>query len=378
MDVDSFKRLLLTGNSAAPASRTGATSTSNTAQQAPVSDSSSNTDTASVSRQSIFEPLPPLHADTPRTSQEISPGDVDDELRRLVINDEKKKPPPPKTRHGKLIKSNPIIPTSQPDMATDVSIRANEVTSPMTPNTAAFSDLDKPLPLTPHESSPSDTSLEGRIGSPLTPISRRPPTPPMARRQSQKEPGKAGLGRSGSSRQSHATSSENTTPSGPSSKAPPAPPARRGNRSSSTTSSINQTIIPDTGHVHISRNEHGLENSANAEISSIPSPTLARNASMSSTTSNKRASRPPGSSMGKPPAPPPPRRGRNSSHSSMDAQQPTGLRATDAIKASGAVGSVSDENEQMPSGSKNANDILADLAALQREVDSLRLKQSRE
>ena len=66
-DVEDFKRLLLTGERNASHAATISTTT--------VPDSSSNTDASSISRQSIFEPLPENHQDTPRTSHEVSPSD---------------------------------------------------------------------------------------------------------------------------------------------------------------------------------------------------------------------------------------------------------------------------------------------------------------
>lgn len=73
--VDEFKTLLLTGRSSTlgtPAP--GAKIASQHTIQVP-GDTSSNTDSSSISRQSIFEPPPGPRQDTPRTSQELFPSD---------------------------------------------------------------------------------------------------------------------------------------------------------------------------------------------------------------------------------------------------------------------------------------------------------------
>ena len=376
MDVDAFKRLLLTGNTVAAAQKLGASTSSNNAQHGPVSDSSSNTDTASVSRQSIFEPLPPLQTDTPRTSQELSPGDVEDEVRRLVSNEERKKPPPPKTRHGKLIKTNLPVTSAQADPASEIVTPRDEIPSPASSSSAVGADLNKPLPLPPsdtHPFGPADVSIEGQVA--LSHAHRRPPTPPMTRRKSQKSSSKPDLVRSPSSNQTFESPFEDAPIGSQVAKTPPAPPSRRGNRNS-LAAALSQANLSGSSLGQASESESSLEKTAGADTQSVPSPPLAGNASISSTGSIKRLSRPP-SSFGIPP-PPPPRRGRGSSRSSVDAQRPVGLGSTDTTMTSGETGSASGENSHNVLGSTKSNDILADLAALQREVDSLRQKQGRE
>lgn len=376
MDVDAFKRLLLTGNTVAAAQKPGASTSSNNTQHGAVSDSSSNTDTASVSRQSIFEPLPPLQTDTPRTSQELSPGDVEDEVRRLVSNEEKKKPPPPKTRHGKLIKTNLPVTSPQAEAASEGVATRDENPSPASSSSVVAADLNKPLPLPPsdtHSLGPADASIEGKAA--VSNVHRRPPTPPMARRKSQKSSTKPDMVRSPSSNHSFESPFE-TAPTGSSvAKTPPAPPSRRGNRNSMA-AALSQANLSGSSLGQTSESESSLEKTAGTDTQSIPSSPLPGNASMSSTSSIKRLSRPP-SGYGIPP-PPPPRRGRGSSRSSVDAQRPVGLTSTDTTIMSGETGSASGENSQNVTGTTKSNDILADLAALQREVDSLRQQQRRE
>ena len=80
LDVDAFKRLILTGNAVASATASSASLTSpqvQTLSQAnPAADCGNSTDTSSISRQSIFEPTLDAQLDTPRTSHEISASDV--------------------------------------------------------------------------------------------------------------------------------------------------------------------------------------------------------------------------------------------------------------------------------------------------------------
>ena len=83
MDVEAFKRLLMTGSSEL------GTSTPPTALPAQVAhglgDGGSSTDASSVSRQSIFDAIQETHpAETPRTSHEISEPEDD---RRVVGTD---------------------------------------------------------------------------------------------------------------------------------------------------------------------------------------------------------------------------------------------------------------------------------------------------
>jgi len=73
--VDEFKNLLLTGRvSTVDTPAPGATSASLHTVHA-LGDTSSNTDSSSISRQSIFEPPPETLQGTPRSSQELFPSD---------------------------------------------------------------------------------------------------------------------------------------------------------------------------------------------------------------------------------------------------------------------------------------------------------------
>ncbi|KFY07142.1 hypothetical protein V491_08554, partial [Pseudogymnoascus sp. VKM F-3775] len=79
MDVESFKRLLMTGNSGIKASESLPTPPTQPAQGGPTDGSS--TEASSVSRHSIFENIQENLPESPRTSHEAS--DADDDRRRL-------------------------------------------------------------------------------------------------------------------------------------------------------------------------------------------------------------------------------------------------------------------------------------------------------
>ncbi|KKY25060.1 hypothetical protein UCRPC4_g02117 [Phaeomoniella chlamydospora] len=177
LDVDAFKRLLLTGNSATAISADGVSISSAGLSLSQLSESGSNTDTASTSRQSIFETLAPPATDIPRSSQTEETGA---ESQRLGSHDERKKPPPPKTRHGKLIKNDPSLTSPKKVVDNEIDPIVREQTLEDSGTTA----LDKPLPSPPNEQHTTlsqNVHVEPLLSSPKIP--RRPPTPPVTRRQ---------------------------------------------------------------------------------------------------------------------------------------------------------------------------------------------------
>ncbi|KAF1808479.1 hypothetical protein P152DRAFT_462476 [Eremomyces bilateralis CBS 781.70] len=244
MDVDSFKRLLMTGKpeeelpleavrqtsltSISYAQANAVAASSNSTPAVP-GDSSSSADTSSLSRQSIFEPVQETHGETPRTSYEISVSD-DDERANLVGDpsrkrERKKAPPPqlPRHRHGKLVSPRAPQTVAFDTFADSVNQPSTIVTRPH----RSESDLNKPLPpppttvslhspqpdINPEQPSP-DTSSENVSASkspptptvtppsatsptqfksnPTQPLSRepsvskrQPPAPPVSRRHSQ-------------------------------------------------------------------------------------------------------------------------------------------------------------------------------------------------
>ncbi|KAI9816603.1 MAG: hypothetical protein M1827_001736 [Pycnora praestabilis] len=412
LDVESFTRLLMTGKVNSP--DTGDVSAGAAVQQhlhaGLPGDNSSSTDTSSISRQSIFEPTPDMRDETPRTSHDISP--LDEEQQRLV-NDTlpsaaRKKPPPPKRRHGKLIKSNIPQTVSFTDPA--VSTPLVETTSstppyqvrPISSNSMRSpTDLNKPLPPPPLSTSPDAPPMPVRLvhahpeeSSSSPSQRRRPPTLPLARRHSQLRTSKPLLPRNNSTKSF--TPLEETSPnafiSGPSepqispiSKPPPPPRIRRQDLAQSHSLSDLPTL-PDKVLASPSIPMDQDQDLAFAHPSPALPPPPTRTPSMSSVKPRSRSS-PSSAKAGMPPPPPPPRQ-RGSSRSSVESNRPIFSQAPNPTRTSGELRRTSTESQRRPSGASPgralgsaedrnepaANDILADLSALQREVDELRGK----
>ncbi|PQE19341.1 kinesin family member 22 protein [Rutstroemia sp. NJR-2017a BVV2] len=397
MDVDAFKRLLLTGNAGI--------STAPTPPQAPPvhpihrisgDGGSSSTETSSLSRQSIFEPVQEPLPESPRTSHDISEPD---EERRVLSESPiqgRKKPPPPSSRHGKLIKmelrgeptSTP--PTSPPQAVPIPTQYFPSITT--TPN-RSLTDLNKPLPPAPTRASGEleresifDSASAGRAPEPPSPSSsirrKTPPAPPITRRHSQlvSDPK---LSRSNSSRLSPKVEEDNASiysiesgrPRSNSGKAPPPPPIRKHalvRASSHHVSTTSSTPLPAPPPARGS-SRHNRASSIHSIESSNPS------------AANKR------SSVVAPPPPPRHRQTRNSTDLTPIASsnpkrlsgENTSLPSLEQYRRSSNASSLShtsrlEENtppnsnpQNGDSGSGNKN-ILADLSALQQEIDALR------
>ncbi|KAJ9647121.1 hypothetical protein H2199_002107 [Coniosporium tulheliwenetii] len=286
MDVDSFKRLLMTGtaSSSASAYSTAVPSVSvhHRSQSGIGGDSSSSTDTSSVSRQSIFEPVQEPQLESPRTSYELSITD-DDESSNLMGEgrrpDKKKRPPPPtgKRRHGKLVQQRAPQTVSFSDFSMSISSPGVQPPSPVDANKPlpplqrTSSDLNKPLPPPPPAhfnpdvqpavaeedvvqiAGPEITATPPPIEDAPPTQRKKPPTPPLARRQSQRK--SLGPERLSSNptpippSQPQETARSETLfslppSSNPSTKPPPPPPARR--TAATATSATPKPIAPTT------------------------------------------------------------------------------------------------------------------------------------
>lgn len=386
MDVEAFKRLLMTGDSGL------GTPTGQSASQAHIihalGGDGSSTDTSSVSRQSIFEPVQEAHPESPRTSHEIS--EPEDERRGLATEFHsltlgRKAPPPPSSRHGKLIKvelrDDPKIVQSPPTPGSITSPTFfNSSPRSLTDPSRSQTDLNKPLPPAPnrasHESereSVFDKEAAGKTPEPPSPSSSirkksaPAPAPPITRRHSQLvHSSKSTQGEPGrlSPKAEEGTDTptrKDNRPRSDSARAPPPPPARR-------------PAVRGSSH-------HGPLNSPSAI--SLPAPSSSRGLS--------RAGRPPSvlsmdlsydkrASMA--PPPPPPRHGRRIS---IDGQSPGESRRTSGEHPRRSIesarrGSASSSIREESNLESNVGrpDIMADLSALQREIDALRIRSERE
>ncbi|KAI1878420.1 uncharacterized protein JN550_000602 [Neoarthrinium moseri] len=216
LDVDSFKRLLLTGYANIPgppggqggAGATGSPGSLHTAAQ----DGASNTDASSVSRQSIFDAI----QDTPRTSHDISEPEETEERRTVLPSSPlanvhttsgRKPPPPPSSRHGKLIKielgADGKAAHSTQEAVQSISIDTSLPTAPgrkpsvhSLSSRPSSSDINKPLPMPPSRTpaeedidSPFDKEAAGKLPEPFAELSAnpRPPTPPAGTTRARSE-----------------------------------------------------------------------------------------------------------------------------------------------------------------------------------------------
>lgn len=462
LDVDAFKRLLLTGQAgpAAPAQSTG---------NSRGGDGANQTDTSSLSRQSVSgASTQPSIQDTPRTSHEISDREVDDGRHDVTGSARpnvqapttlRKKPPPPSSRHGKLIKPGPAAKGSLEDAPAGSSALTTqaprEATTPLSsPLQQASTPLkvNKPLPVPPSEDDKVDdvpgddrravqTPAEITTDE-ITPVPQPPtpqashsiPTPPSTTPQQKKPPPPPRRqlhGRSESRASIHVAapsqpsahnpeerdltarrSSQDSTRSRSSSlrvsiHAPAPPPPRRPAHHSRPSNSF---ISPSSISFN-SLTPSGSERSPSEfpEFSPLPTPSIAAEISAAETpissagaphlkhipppppparNASTRSKRPPSvhsieaptrrmsSHAGLPPPPPP--RQRGGSKGSVDGVVIGTKPSVDAVRI--LEGTFAEE----PEGSRAAEepgastDILADLTALQREVDALRGKVAKE
>ena len=337
----------------------------------PGDSSSSTADSASVSRQSIFEPITSTSMDTPRSSHELDFDDASVERRSMYSSaapQARQKPSVPKTRHGKQLAETK--PSASGAITTfgigDAPSARIYIPSSQSPTTDVTKDLNKPLPLPPVDSSFLMPKIESpKLETVLPARAKRPPTPPLARRQSQMKGKKPQQAMSSSST---TFAVEDPSPSSPTDsqkvpstmKAPPPPPHRKLKRASTYGTPSSEPHLPISDSPRrpsanfLADLNTGID-STGQQVSELPSRTPS-SASRASASLNST------SGPGAPPPLPPPRRMRGLSKSSTDSQRP----------ASFELRRPSTESSQNVSGQSNATDILADLAALQREVDALR------
>ena len=366
IDVDSFTRLLLTGDRGlAP---TKSATHINTINGIGASDTSSSADTASISRQSIFEPLPPIASETPRSSNELEPEEAN-QARDAFINDDRVQyrtkpapPPPPKPRHGKaaprLENSRPPTgPLYTPNNEWQPVDSMRHPTQPHTSPLEAFPALD---------SDASATTLSNRstpVGEPQQTVTKRPPTPPLSRRRSSNRHS-ARPDLFGTTSSANASSHDRRLSSGSFSSViginavPPPPPARRSGNSSVTKLST----VPDNND----RDPNVYAEPDQAGYATRPPLPPSRHSSSFNRLSLSSAAASP-----TPPPPPPPRRRSGSNRVSIDTSTnfPLAVVSTDTSAASSPTIS------RTTSGQSQANTILADLARLQEEVETAMMRQ---
>jgi hypothetical protein len=359
LDVEGFKNMLMTGISSPRSSGPAPVPQAAPASTLPIPPvfESSSTDTSSVSRQSIFEPVQEPHPETPRTSFDMAASDDDRTSLVGETKKEKKKPPPaPKHRHGKLVSSR------TPQTVSFEDFKPIEPTASPPTVRRQGSDLNKPLPMPPptistpshivsqditHDSpSISDVKpveIPGQFDA--TPMHKKAPPPvPLARRHSQLRTSTAGnRSRSNSSlTMSSQHSMDFPIPSptialqpaiSPSSqKVPPPPPPSRHRGAALTTistSSANSSSTELSATAAARRPTLNSPTPPPARRSTLtsepPSPAgLARTSSINSTRNTQRTvSNESSNSANMPPPPPPPRKRTSGGRSSLDKERPT-------------------------------------------------------
>ncbi|KAI5204796.1 hypothetical protein E4T39_03463 [Aureobasidium subglaciale] len=392
MDVDAFARMLLTGNtpSASPGPMT---------PTAGLSASTSNS-------------LGDLHPESPSASDDEhhhDPPEQDYEhLTGLVqspaIPSKRPKPPPPAHHRGKSLSTPQKGPQTVSFADFDVpgtppALPSPSVSSPKPPLVGSPSDLNKPLPPPPpphHSPSPDatpsipDLQADGPAQSPQLVSEdfdlnlKRPPPPPLSRRSSQLR-SSSGRPRSSSNLSRSSVPDDYSEGTATPPIKPPPPPARRGPHSVET-----DLPIPSSRPPPPPPSRHAKQQP----------PSVSRTPSATSVSSlNNRT---PQANM---PPPPPPRRGENKRRSldgtMLNASAPNSRRTSDTSRRSsgaslystnGRTASISsiptvDEGDSDEDRSFNATpqpemqnqrageavggDILADMSAMQAEIDAL-------
>ncbi|KIW02810.1 hypothetical protein, variant [Verruconis gallopava] len=424
MDVDAFKNLLMTGKPPRPLPstpaadppaqqqrvlrRAPANTTTATSTTFALADSSSGTDTSSVSRQSLVDPMA---GETPRTSYErsISDEEEDNVLPPQRTASKRVKPPPlPRHKHGKSVTTAgpQIVPF---DAFSGAAPEEESVKSPEEdrhPRSSA--ELKRPLPPIPQPAARSDIAHAAMISSrepreqkdvvELSSQPKKPPPPPLARRSSQRAPTTpAGRSRSGTASSRPSLMEDNVSiaeSTGSSTRvAPPPPPARRSGHAApaatsdeGSTSSVNPSPSLKSPPLPPARNRASSTQSATSTLSNmnVTSPSTSTTSSAAGAMSPPQSDSAVGGSGGTLPPRPPPR--RTSSRSSTEIVSSPRRTSSEIVRSSfdserrpsmsNSVRRVPIvEEDSMPDGvastMKSARDILADMDEFQKEIDAL-------
>ncbi|KAF5024012.1 hypothetical protein F66182_3914 [Fusarium sp. NRRL 66182] len=446
LDVNSFKRLLMTGNSESdkaspPRIRQSMPPPARDTRERPsifrgTSHDDSKNAPASINEVQEASLISQEDSDTPE--DDLDPGSVSDSSASAQVSSRssKKPPPPPSSRHGKSIKLDLVGKQASP-----------EVLATMSP-----SDMNKPLPPAPVRKSldegaesPFDREAAGKVpegevevekslaspeqqGSARKPVPTPPPRRGHARGESKAHAVGLGLGQHhfvhndenlsrSSSMRSRSEHNRRDSHAG----APPPPPPRSHHASRQSTqvltdvasrfgtdwSQSSSSPAPSLD-IDLSTNQtptqlrqsSTLESTPPREVQSgnhqppttkswAPPPPPARNtsvrrpASIKSVDSSSRRISFESKSHNAMAPPPPPRRQRGSSRGSVEGPRRTSLDgagkagsgqvAEEADDAAAVIGSGPASRQSAVEPGKSVN-ILADLDALQREVDALRGK----
>ncbi|EFE41300.1 conserved hypothetical protein [Trichophyton verrucosum HKI 0517] len=334
MDVDAFKRLLLTGDTAG--------------------DTKDSRDLSAA-------------ATAASTTQEMSAGDK-----------KPQKPPPPKSRRGKAISSS--------SRSSESTEKSTEATAPVSPQ--ATSHTKSPASSIHGAQPPSPPARRQAAQSePVPPAHaqhKRPPTPPITRRHSQMKRSGTNTSRlalpPGSIKPLNRSASLNSATHP---KTPPPPPSRRTGTGSTTDHGSIASSIHDTSSV-VTPLQH---QKAESETSPPHNPHL--QAPSHTYTHTHTHTHPPTSTAR--PQPPPPRRTAGSTHSSHSTETNHPSSTSTSTRRPSSISAETEDHPIPPpppphrkttrgsnppepdiSPPSNANDILANLSQLQHDLDEFR------
>ena len=402
-------------------------------------DSSSNTDTSSISRQSLYDPYLDIHPETPRSSfddhESLSTSEDDEERSTLMTGtarlDDLAPPAPPKHSHGNLSGWGGPQTVSFADFersSTESRASAPPAQSKAASNTKTLmlsrsqSDLNKPLPPPPispaqatfgvatKSQEPSTQPTPSISGTEEGTQTKRAPPPPASRRAGHIDPSHGQTTGLPNAAQDSTHDEQVSTPLRPldvttkssAISAPPPPPSRK-------TRPTSQTAVPTVENL-----PHTSSPAPNAaEAKGVPPPPPRRNpskaggainrtpssASQSSTSRNDATS---STTHNAPPAPPR-RRGAqpkrdsieavpSSTGTNIDVRRPSDNSEGRKDSETSAEGARLDSHSTLQqvvvsteavksvdpvTGSDPSNDMLADLSAFQAEIDALRAKAER-
>ncbi|GAB7337414.1 hypothetical protein MBLNU457_g2756t1 [Dothideomycetes sp. NU457] len=414
MDVDAFKRLLMTG-------------TSGVSMAPAVSPRQEKVNPAVVPSPPAQSPYETVHEPQPKSPRSSSDSASSTQAEETVAEDPVIKsnrdnsnatasqpPPLPVHRHGKSVEPKAPQTVSFDDFDSEFAdFDKDQVASKATDGgrptlSRSMSDLNKPLP-NPPTSSMSGLQIGSSSVEPTPAIENStynntfeetqkkiaPPPPPTARRQAQTktrspnplnlEQPPSGRGRSGSNLSQASARSEESTASKASNRPAPPPPRQAAASSGDATFDIvrDTSTAPSAESASIS-NPKMRPPPPPSRQSARPAGQITRTPSSQSSSSlqNRRASTHGGLA---PPPPPPPRRGAprggTGDDSGIHSRRSSGQSMTSSERkdsVSSLQRSIEERADEIVKHAVDAqlppSDLLADLDAFQREVDALRAK----
>ena len=359
MDVDAFKRLLLTG--ARDPTPTASNQTSIIGQTGSHGDNSSSTDTSSLSRNSILDSQTDLRLETPASSHDITPLDDDRSFSFPAARPgtgRGEPPTPPRRRGSDLRKHRHASDNSEQPTSIQPKLGSSR---PLT----VVTDLNQSLPTHPPLEITGSILPESPLSSTFATVSRQrvAPPPPLSRRNSQMRAKQQMFHGPTTSIAEEILPFPEPTYSHPPTinKAPAPPPPRRKGTDRAT------TVLTDHGAM-ASEAPPESQTKLNQTPPKAPPPPPSRSGSRAT------APKPPASSISRSgivPPPPPPRHRASSGSSRASTRASMEIIGPSHERRQSASQQTSEEVQSGPA--EEQKDILADLSALQKELDAYRI-----